>query len=102
MKPKKLLALTFLPVLVLASCTPEVLPDNFYRFNDKAVTTTLRQARKGTYQSDSPTIGDSRVLVVPVEFADFLPAVYCAEPKVPVKILKKSILASLKTRNGNL
>ncbi|MDD4154259.1 MAG: hypothetical protein PHT30_02465 [Bacilli bacterium] len=71
MKPKKLLALTFLPVLVLASCTPEVLPDNFYRFNDKAVTTTLRQARKGTYQSDSPTIGDSRVLVVPVEFADF-------------------------------
>ena len=71
MKPNKLLSFIFLPILVLASCTPEVLPDNFYRFNDKPATSTLRQARKGSYQSDLPTIGKARVLVVPVEFADF-------------------------------
>lgn len=71
MKPNKLLALAIMPVLLLASCGENPTGDNYYRFYDKPVTTTFRQARKGEVKSDIPSKGNARVLVVPVEFADF-------------------------------
>ncbi|MDY0345872.1 MAG: hypothetical protein WC215_01090 [Bacilli bacterium] len=71
MKINKLMAMSLLSVIVLASCGPEVIVENFYRFSEKPAVATLRQARKGTYKSDMPTIGDSRVLVLPIEFSDY-------------------------------
>lgn len=71
MKPNKIPAIAIFSVFILASCGPTVIEDNFYRFNDKEAVATLTQARKGTYISDMPRSGESRVLVVPVEFSDF-------------------------------
>ncbi|HOH67937.1 MAG TPA: hypothetical protein PLX93_01265, partial [Bacilli bacterium] len=71
MKPNKIPAIAIFSVFILASCGPTVVEDNFYRFNDKEAVATLTQARKGTYISDMPRSGESRVLVVPVEFSDF-------------------------------
>ena len=71
MKPNKIPAIAIFSVFILASCGPAVVEDNFYRFNDKEAVATLTQARKGTYISDMPRSGESRGLVVPVEFSDF-------------------------------
>lgn len=71
MKPNKISAIAIFSVFVLASCGPQVIEDNYYRFNDKEEAVTLAQARKSNYKSDMPRSGDSRVLVVPVEFSDY-------------------------------
>jgi len=69
MKPNKIFALALLALVALTSCD-DLPADNFYRYYDKAETSTLKQARKGTFQSDMPTI-NPRVLVIPIEFSDF-------------------------------
>ncbi|MDD3938614.1 MAG: hypothetical protein PHU55_02530 [Bacilli bacterium] len=91
MKPNKSIALVMLSVLILSGCdlngdsssnisisrdsssnsdSTVVLP-NYYHFNDKPASVTMAQARKGEIKSDMPRSARSRVLVVPIEFADF-------------------------------
>jgi len=69
MKTNKILAVALLSIVALTSCDKGAYEPS-YRFSDKDVTTTHRQARKGSIQSDLPAT-NSRVLVVPIEFADF-------------------------------
>lgn len=69
MKTSKLLSLAVIPLMLLVSCDP--VGPHYYNFNDKVEEITLRQARKSTYLGDMPTVGEARVMVIPIEFSDF-------------------------------
>lgn len=74
MKVSKILALTIVPLMLLVSCDPPIIEEEVptsYQYNDVDEEISLRRARRGTYPSDTPTIGDARILVIPIEFRDF-------------------------------